>query len=142
MPGGLSTTADEGRRAGEAPEREGSARDEPPREGQDRLQVVVREAELQAHEVVAPVAVQDVVDAAEQPQLAEELVAEGDAPAGRELFAEAEEVLPELEAVVEQVEVQADAAGRLLDAEPAGQRADALGELEREAEGVGGGGPD
>src|SRR5271170_3541311 len=81
---------------------------------QDRLQIVVREAELQADEVVAPIAVEDVVDATEQPQLAEELVGERDAPAGRELLAEAEEVLPELEPVVQQVHVEPDAARRLL----------------------------
>ena len=68
----------------------------------------------------------------------DELVAESDAPARLQLFAEAEEVLPDLEAIVEQVDVEADAARRLLDAEAAGEGADALGELEREAERVGG----
>ena len=71
--------------------------------GSSGFQVLIVEAELQADEVVAPVAVEDVVDAGEHPQLLDELVAERDAPARLQLFAEAEEVLPNLEAVVQEV---------------------------------------
>src|SRR5258706_315608 len=51
------------------------------REREDRLQVLVGEAELQAEEVVAPVLEEDVIDAAEQPQLVDELVADVNAVA-------------------------------------------------------------
>jgi hypothetical protein len=50
--------------------------------------------------------------------------------------------LTQLEAIVQQVKIEADAARRLLDAEAAGERADALRELEGEAEIVGRDGAD
>src|SRR5262249_30651356 len=106
------------------------------RERKNRLEVVVGEPELQADEVVAAIRVEDLVDTAEQPELADELVRERDAPARSQRFAEAEEVLLQLEAIVEQVQVQADAAGRLQDAEAAGKWTHSLGKLEREAKGA------
>src|SRR5580658_6408912 len=86
-------------------------------ERQDRLEVVVVEAELPAEEVVALRGGEDVVDAAEQPEALDELVRDEDAVARLHLFAEPEEIVHDLEPVLQEVQIEADAARRLLDAE-------------------------
>src|SRR5208283_2554333 len=108
-----------------------------PREREDCLQVVVGEAELEPYEVVAEVALEDVVDAGQKPEPVDELVARVHAVTRVDLLAEAEDVVHELEAVLQEVEVEADAPRRLLDSEPPDERAEAPRELEREEEGVG-----
>ncbi len=60
-----------------------------------------------------------MVDAAEEPELLDELVRHVHAVARLHLLAEAEEVVDDLEAVLQEVDVEPDAAGRLLDPEAA-----------------------
>src|SRR5262249_37788090 len=61
-------------------------------------------------------------------------VTQVNAPARLHRLAEAEQVLRELQTVVEEHEIETDAARGLLDAESADERTDALGELQTEAE--------
>jgi hypothetical protein len=61
-------------------------------------------------EVVAPVAIEDIVDAGQHPKALDELVAESNPPARLQLFSETEKVLPYLEAVLQKVRVETDAA--------------------------------
>ena len=65
----------------------------------------------------ARVGVEDVVDAGEHEERAHDLVADAHAQAREGLVAEAEKVGVHLEPVVEQVQVEADAARALEDAE-------------------------
>src|SRR5262249_52875608 len=94
------------------------------------------ESELQPHEVVAPIRVQNLVHADQHPQPVHELVAEADPPARNRFLAKPEEVLPYLEAVAKKVRVEADATGRLENAESTGERADPFGEHERKSKSV------
>jgi hypothetical protein len=72
---------------------------------------------------------EDLIDATKEPESLDELVRDVDAVARGRLLAEAEEVVDDLEAIVEQVDVEADTTGRFLDAEAAREWAEALGKL-------------
>ena len=78
-----------------------------------------------------------MIDAAEQPQVLDELVRDVDAIARLDFLAEAEEVVDDLEPVLQKVDVEPDAAGRLLHPEAPRERPEALGELQRETESLG-----
>jgi hypothetical protein len=87
--------------------------------------------------------VDDIVDAAEDVEVAVELHRRVDAQAGPEVAAEVEGVNLEGEALFEQIHVEAEAAAALLDAvaqrqdEPLGVKEQPLGKLERDLEGTG-----
>src|SRR6202041_134795 len=80
---------------------------------------------------------EDVVDTAEQPEALDELVRDEDAVPRLHLFAEAEEIVDDLEPVLQKVQIDAEAAGRLLDSEATREWAEALGELQRETKRLG-----
>src|SRR5580658_9938606 len=92
------------------------------RERQDGLEVLVVEAKLQPEEVVSQAGLEEVVDAPVDPEALEELVGDVDAVARLDLLAEPEEVVDDLESILEKVNVEAEAAGRLLDAEAPRER--------------------
>jgi len=99
------------------------------RKRQNTLQILIIEPELQSDEIVAARAREDVVHAAEQPGAVDELVTERDAPARQHDFTEAEQVLANLEAIVEEQGVETEAARRFFDAETPSEWAETLREL-------------
>src|SRR5580700_5737866 len=102
------------------------------RERQDGLEVLVVEAKLQPEKIVSQAGLEEVVDPSVDPQTLEELVGDVHAVARLDLLAEAEEVVDDLESILQEVDVEAEAAGRLLDPEAPRERPHALGDLERE----------
>src|SRR5579872_1279895 len=108
----------------------------PAREGENRLQVLVGEAKLEAEKVIALLRQEQVVHPAEEPETFDEFVLDVHAVAWLHLLAEPEEVIHDLEAVLQEVDVEADSAGGLLDPEATRERSHPLRELQRKAEGV------
>src|SRR5580692_8489760 len=73
---------------------------------QDRLQVLVGEPELQTEKIVSLAGQEDLIDAAQEPESLDELVRDVDAVARLRLLGEGEEVVYDLEAVVQEVDVE------------------------------------